>query len=143
MIYLTILQVVVLKGDKMKFLELSDSELEIMEVLWNKEEPLTFGELLNYFDTCTNKGWKKQTLNTFLFRMQQKKILQVTKEGRYKKYLPAITREEYKFAASRVFLEKNYQGSIVKMLASFNGGEKLEKSEIDELKKLLEEWENQ
>ena len=31
----------------MKFLELSDSELEVMEVLWKKGEPLTFGELLD------------------------------------------------------------------------------------------------
>lgn len=143
MIYLIILQSVVHRGNEMKFLELSDSELEVMEVLWNKGEPSTFGELLNYFDTCTDKSWKKQTLNTFLFRMQQKKLLQVTKEGRYKKYFPAITKEEYRLSASQVFLEKNYQGSIVKMLTSFSGGEKLGKKEIDELKRLLEEWENQ
>lgn len=127
----------------MKFLELSDSELEIMEVLWKKGEPLTFGELLDYFDTCTDKSWKKQTLNTFLFRMKQKKLLQVTEGGRYKKYLPAITREEYRLSASKAFLNKNYEGSIVKMLTAFGGGEKLGKREIDELKQLLEEWENQ
>ena len=143
MIYLIILQHVVQRGNEMKFMELSDSELEVMEVLWKKGEPATFGELLNYFDTYTDKSWKKQTLNTFLFRMQQKKLLHVTEEGRYKKYFPVITREEYRMSASKAFLEKNYQGSIVKMLTAFSGGEKLEKREIDELKRLLEEWESQ
>jgi len=125
---------------KMKFIELSDSEFEVMEVLWEKNEPISFGELLDYLNNQAEKDWKKQTLNTFLFRMQQKNLLQIIADGRYKKYLPSMTKEEYKLAESRVFLDKNYQGSIVKMLTTFNGGEKLDKKEIDELKQLLEEW---
>ncbi len=125
----------------MKFTELSDSELEVMEVLWEKGEPMSFGELLDYFNVHTKKKWKKQTLNTFLFRMQQKNLLQITMDGRYKQYIPALTREEYLLAESKAFLNKNYQGSIVKMFAAFNGGEALGKEEIDQLKQLLEEWE--
>ena len=125
----------------MKFTELSDSELEVMKVLWEKGEPMSFGELLDYFNVHTKKEWKKQTLNTFLFRMQQKNLLQITTEGRYKQYIPAMTREEYLLAESKAFLNKNYQGSIVKMFAAFNGGEVLGKDEISQLKLLLEEWE--
>lgn len=54
----------------MKFTELSDSKPEVMKVLWKKDEPMSFGELLDYFNVHTEKNWKKQTLNTFLFRMQ-------------------------------------------------------------------------
>jgi len=125
----------------MKFTELSDSELEVMKVLWEKGEPMSFGELLDYFNVHTKKEWKKQTLNTFLFRMQQKNLLQITTEGRYKQYIPAMTREEYLLAESKAFLNKNYQGSIVKMFAAFNGGEVLGKDEISQLKQLLEECE--
>ena len=73
--------------------------------------------------------------------MQQKNLLQITTEGRYKQYIPAMTREEYLLAESKAFLNKNYQGSIVKMFAAFNGGEVLGKDEISQLKQLLEEWE--
>lgn len=125
------------------FIELSDSEREVMEVLWKKGEPISFGELLDYFDTYTEKSWKKQTLNTFLFRMKQKDLLQIVMEGKYKKYIPAMTKEEYRMAESKAFLNKNYQGSIVKMLTAFGGGEQLEKEEIDELKRLLNEWGNE
>ena len=127
----------------MKFTELSDSELEVMEVLWKKGEPMSFGELLDYFDTHTEKNWKKQTLNTFLFRMQQKDLLQIITEGRYKQYTPAMSKEEYLMEESKAFLNKNYQGSLAKMLAAFNGGESLGKDEIAELKQLLEEWEKE
>lgn len=127
----------------MKFTELSDSELEVMEVLWKKGEPMSFGELLDYFDTHTEKNWKKQTLNTFLFRMQQKDLLQIITDGRYKQYTPAMSKEEYLMEESKAFLNKNYQGSLAKMLAAFNGGEALGKDEIAELKQLLEEWEKE
>lgn len=125
---------------RMNFIGLSDSELEVMEVLWKKDEPMSFGELLNYFNTYTEKSWKKQTLNTFLFRMQQKNLVQIIAEGRHKQYIPAMTKEEYLLKESKAFLDKNYQGSIVKMVAAFNGGEELEKDEIARLKQLLEEW---
>lgn len=126
----------------MKFGELSGSELEIMKVLWKNDEAMSFGEILTYFDKKTDKSWKKQTLNTFLFRMQQKGLLEVMIEGRYKKYAPAITEKEYKLVESKTFLDRNYQGSIINMLSAFNGGEILGKNEINELKQLLEEWEN-
>lgn len=125
---------------RMNFIGLSDSELEVMEVLWKKDEPMSFGELLDYFNTYTEKSWKKQTLNTFLFRMQQKNLVQIIADGRYKQYIPAMTREEYLLKESKAFLDKNYQGSIAKMVAAFNGGEELEKDEIARLKQLLEEW---
>lgn len=51
-----------------------------------------------------------------------------------------MTREEYLLRESKAFLDKNYQGSIAKMVAAFNGGEELEKDEIARLKQLLEEW---
>lgn len=125
---------------RMSFIGLSDSELEVMEVLWKKDEPMSFGELLNYFDSHTEKSWKKQTLNTFLFRMQQKNLVQIVAEGKHKQYIPAMTKEEYLLRESKAFLNKNYQGSIVKMVAAFNGSEELEKDEIARLKQLLEEW---
>ncbi len=127
----------------MKFTELSDSELEVMEVLWEKDEPMSFGELLDYFNVHTEKNWKKQTLNTFLFRMQQKNLLRIIADGRYKQYIPVMTREEYLMEESKAFLNKNYQGSIVKMFAAFSGGDALGKDEIGELKRLLEEWEKE
>ena len=138
-----VLQAIVHWRPNMKFIELSDSELSVMEVLWEKGEPISFGELLDYFNTHTEKSWKKQTLNTFLFRMQQKGLVQVIEEGRYKQYVPAMTKEEYKMSESKAFLDKNYQGSIVKMLTAFNGGEVLDKGEINELKQLLKEWERE
>lgn len=125
----------------MNFIQLSDSELRIMEVLWAKEEPASFSELFEYFNSRTEVGWKKQTLNTFLFRMRQKKLLNIFDSNRYKMYAPSISQNEYLFAESKALLNKNYQGSIVKMLTAFGDEGKLEKEEIEELKRLIKKWE--
>lgn len=124
----------------MKFINLSDAELEIMKVFWEKNREFTFAELLEYFQQNTDKDWKKQTLNTFLFRLQQKGYLQAEIVDRYKKYSAIITEETYKLEESKALLDKNYHGSLAKMLASFHGGETLDSEEIAELKTLIEKW---
>lgn len=134
---------IVHSGGNMGKINMTDSELELMEALWAKEEPVFLGELLEYFNARTQKDWKKQTVNTFLFKMQQKHFVEAVGGGRYKKYRPLITKEEYLMEASRRFLDRNHGGSIVRMITALNGGEKLEKQEVEELKKMLSEWERE
>ena len=64
---------------------MTEAELEIMETLWAKGEPIYLGELLEVFNARTNKDWKKQTLNTFLVKMQQKNLVQAVEGARFKK----------------------------------------------------------
>ena len=40
---------------------MTEAELEIMETLWEKGEPVFLGELLDDFNARTQKDWKKQT----------------------------------------------------------------------------------
>lgn len=127
----------------MKYVKLSDSEYEVMEILWEKSEPIAFRELLDYFENNTGKNWKKQTINTFLVRLQHKGMLKAIENGKYKEYVPVITKEEYKMVETKEVLDRNYQGSIVNMLSAFNGGEQLGEDEIADLKQLLISWEKE
>lgn len=127
----------------MSFVALSDSEYEVITLMWNEGRPLSFREILDYFDKNTDRGWKKQTLNTFLFRMQQKGIIEAIGTDKYKIYSPLISREDYVTQESANFVKKRFQGSIAKMLLAFSGGERITKDDAAELKKIIEEWENQ
>lgn len=122
---------------------MTEAELEIMETLWAKGEPVFLGGLLNDFNARTNKDWKKQTLNTFLFKLQQQKLVKAIEGERFKRYVPTITREAYLEKATRNFLDKNYGGSCAKMLVMLSGGEKPDEKEIEALRHMLKEWENQ
>ena len=44
--------------------KLSETEYEIMEVLWNSEAPMSASQILSYFAEYRNKDWKAQTLAT-------------------------------------------------------------------------------
>lgn len=120
---------------------MTEAELEIMETLWARGEPVVLGELLEDFNARTQKNWKKQTINTFLFRMQQENLVRAIEGGRFKRYLPVMTREEYLEDATQRFLEKNYGGSCARMLAMLSGGERPDENEIEALRRMLEEWE--
>lgn len=122
---------------------MTEAELEIMETLWSKGEPIFLGELLDIFNARTKKDWKKQTMNTFLVKMQQKNLVEAVDGGRFKKYQPSITREDYLESASRAFLDRNYGGSFAKMLTTLNGGAKPDKREIEMLREILKGWEQE
>ena len=55
------------------FSALSNSELLIMQYLWQQNVPQTFSQIKEYF---AETGWKKQTINTFLIRLIQKGYLE-------------------------------------------------------------------
>lgn len=125
----------------MSFVALSDSEYEVISLMWSEGRPLSFREILSYFENNTDRGWKKQTLNTFLFRMQQKGIIEAIGTDKYKIYSPLISRDEYVSKESTNFVKKRFQGSIAKMLLAFSGGVRITKEDAAELKKIIDEWE--
>lgn len=122
---------------------MTEAELEIMETLWAKGEPVFLGELLEIFNARTNKDWKKQTMNTFLCKMQQENLVKAVEGARFKKYQPILTREDYLEEASRAFLDRNYDGSFVKMLITMNGDKKPDEVEIAALRQILKTWEQE
>lgn len=134
-------QDVVSNGGLMSFIGLSDAEYEVMELLWSKGRPLCFREIMEHFENNTDKDWKKQTLNTFLFRMQQKGLIEAEGAKRYRQYFPLVSREAYVSQESNSFLKKHFQGSVARMLLAFSGGSRISKEDAAELKKIIEDWE--
>ena len=45
---------------------LTNTELQIMELLWSEKRPMTFREIMDVAKNEWKKEWKVQTLNTFL-----------------------------------------------------------------------------
>ena len=73
-----------------QFQSLSESEMEIMRVIWDADAPITAAQLLELF---AHKGWKIQTVSTFLTRLVEKGVLTVERRGRSNFYTPAVTEQ--------------------------------------------------
>ena len=57
-----------------KIYDMSAAEMEVMEKLWEYEEGIKQAELLALFEE-DGKEWKRQTLNTFLSRLENKGLV--------------------------------------------------------------------
>lgn len=119
---------------------LTQTEYELMDYFWSRNEKLTFRDILDYFNTVKNKNWKKQTLSTFLKILQdQNLIASDTSKSKYL-YYPMNTREEYMFHYTHQLVENSFENSLNKFLSAFSGGKKLKSKDIEDLKKYLEQY---
>ena len=123
---------------------LSDSEKEILEWMWKEDNEYSYRDFAAQFGEESEKGWKKQTLSTFLTRMEQKGVISVRCEGeeRFKKrryFKAALNRQQYDRERARHLLDSYFDGSLNLFMSAFSGGEKLSGKEADELRKFLED----
>lgn len=122
-----------------QFKAMSESELEIMNVLWNAEKELS---ALNILAQCQeNHPWKRQTVTTFLFRLAEKGLVQQKKQGRDVFYVPKITFQEYESNRAKSILDGFYQGSVKNFMSALCEKHNLSKSELEELKHWISEQE--
>ena len=116
---------------------LSYTEKEIMELLWQSGEPLSFREILDYANDTWKKNWKKQTLNTYLLNMQKAGLIGSERGKVYQVYFPLLTREEHIHNWTKKMVAECYGNSFTRFVAAFIGDGKLSEEEADELRKLL------
>ncbi|MBY0202271.1 BlaI/MecI/CopY family transcriptional regulator [Paenibacillus polysaccharolyticus] len=116
----------------------SETELELMEVIWSCTPPVTSSELLDMFKE-KGKAWKAQTISTFLSRLVDKGALTVTRQGRTNYYEPLLQPEDYKLQKTKTVLDGLYQGSVKNLVSAMYDGDKLSEKDIAELKQWLSE----
>ena len=115
---------------------LSGSELEVMNVIWDKGAPVSVSELLEHFSDT--KGWKTTTIATFAVRLINKGFLSVEKIKNVKYYTPLISRERYDSGLARKFIDTAYNGSAMNMFVSLWDGKEITREEIDEIRRWID-----
>lgn len=114
-----------------KNITVSDSELEILEVLWAAEMPLNAGEVRNALNE--HKSWERTTVLTLIQRLVKKgAVAQEKREVYY--YSPCIAREAYVRAETKSFVEKFFKGSSKNLAAALVDSDALTKNDIEELR---------
>ncbi|WP_130609113.1 BlaI/MecI/CopY family transcriptional regulator [Cohnella abietis] len=112
---------------------LSETEMEVMEVIWEVAAPVTVAQLLDIFES---KGWKTSTLSTILQRLIEKGFLTKSMSGKVNFYDPTLTLREYKKHETQTFLSRLYNGKAKNLIASLVDDAELSHDDIAELK----EW---
>ena len=119
-----------------KIEKLSDSEREIMDIIWNIDRKVTSSEILKIFNEGKGKKWSAQTISTFLTRIVDKGILKSDKEGRTNNYYYIVNKKEYESNQAENILNNLYEGSLKNFLSALY----YEKDMTDEEYKEISEW---
>ena len=118
--------------------QISESELEVMKVLWQSQAPLTAGEIIDALIDRTL--WKPKTIQTMINRLVSKGAIRADKSsGRTFTYQAQVAEDAYKIKASEHFLDKLYEGSMNLLVAQFVRQKKISPEEKEALRRLREE----
>ena len=116
----------------MEPIKLFDSELKVMDIIWDKE-PISAKEISLILSEAI--GWNKNTTYTIIKKLIDKQI--INREEPNFVCTSIIKREEIQSAETNSLIERLYSGSKKMFFASFLQNEKLSKDEIEVLKKLI------
>lgn len=117
---------------------MSDSEKEIMKLIWDHGGAMTISELLDQIERA-GRDWKRTTVRTFISRLIDKGMLISQKEGRGALYVARISEEEYLKTQSVQFVNQVFGGNVSTLLTSLFGQQCLESKDIEELEKFWEQ----
>ena len=115
--------------------KISESEWEVMDVLWARATAITAAEL--FAALPAGHGWHQKTVNTFLARLAAKRVVRITKEGNVNLYSAQLRRDECVAREGRGFMERVFRGAAGPMLLHFCEEADLTADEIRDLEKLL------
>jgi len=115
-------------------IKISDSELEVMRILWRENKPLSFAEIREELEHATQ--WSPSTIKTLVARLRDKNIIS-TSSNYVNLYTPNITQAQYIQAQEKSFIGKLFGGSAKKLVASLWQSGQLGDDDIDELRALL------
>ena len=119
-------------------MELTKSEMEIMDVFWNIDTPLSRADLL---EKSGNKSWKDSSVHILLNGLLQKGAISeagfVKRSKTYgRTFSPTLTREEY--FAQNVFSHR-YKPEVIGLFKALLSRPEVKDSDVVGLRKILEE----
>ena len=117
--------------------KISESELEVMRLLWEWGEPMTVTQIRT--EMALRMDWEAATIKTLLSRLYKKGAGERTFSEKQKvfMYSPLVSKEDYGKESAGRLIGKIFDGSAKKLVASLIQSDRLTKEDIAEL---YEKW---
>lgn len=119
--------------------DISDAESRVMEVFWQGQGKLAAEDVVA---ALAGEQWQEATVKSLLNRLLKKGAIGATKDGRRYLYAAVLKRDHWVSTQSAGMLERLFGGRVAPLVAHFGKHRKLSKSDIAELKRLIEEMDD-
>lgn len=118
----------------MSDIQLGAVEAKFADMIW-QSEPVSSSELVRL---CEKElGWKKSTTFTVLRRLSEKGIFKNEKG----QVTSLVSKEEFYSMQSERFVDETFAGSLPAFLAAFTKRKSLSREEVQELRRMVAEYE--
>lgn len=111
--------------------KLPDSELCVMQVIWNSKEPIGTGKIIEILSK--EKNWSRSTIQVFLARLEDRGFIDFQKKGRLKYYVPLVEEQVYRAKETETFLEQFYKNSYKNLIASLVQNNTINEEDIEDI----------
>jgi len=118
-------------------MRISDAELEVIEVLWASNAPLTATEIAERISP--ERAWSLATVKTLLSRLSAKGAIRYSEEGRRYLYSAAVARDFYVGRESRRFVDQLFGGRLSPLVARLAEEDALDDEDIAAIEAILKE----
>jgi BlaI family penicillinase repressor len=123
---------------------ISESEWEVMRVLWDADRPLTAAEIIERVSQRLEgrTDWKPKTVRTFLNRLAKKQVISAEKIGpvgfELLHYAPLVDEPSTLHAEQETFLGRFFGGTIQSMLAAYIESGNITQADLRELREMID-----
>ena len=109
-------------------------ESRFADIVWS-HAPLSTGELVGL---CAEElNWKRTTTYTVLKKLGEQGLFRLENGT----VTVLISREDYYASLSERYVAESFEGSLPAFIAAFTKKKALSREEIDEIKKMIDGWE--
>jgi predicted transcriptional regulator len=120
--------------------DISKTELKVLEAIW-QSNPITSSEIVERLNE--HGDWHEKTVKTLIGRLVKKQAIAFQKEGRKYLYYPLVSQHDYQLQQSNSLIGGFFKGKVSPLIAMFAQQNKLKKEDIQELKQLIDQWEQE
>lgn len=118
----------------MKEIKLTDSEKDLMEILWDRKKIFMKEILESYPDPKP----ASTTIATLLKRMQNKDLVGYTLYGNSREYYPKIEKGEYFNEEMTSMIDRFFNSSVAQFASFFTCNAKLSQKQLKELRNIID-----
>ena len=113
-----------------------ESEYRFCQILW-EHEPVGSTELVRLCREAL--GWKKSTTYTVIRRLSERGAVKLENTV----VTALVSREQVQRSESREFVDRTFNGSLPQFIAAFASGKKLSRQEAEEIRRLIDAYEEE
>jgi BlaI family transcriptional regulator, penicillinase repressor len=121
--------------------KLTPVQFEIMQLVWDSPKGLTIGEIWQAIRAI--RAVSRTTVLNLVDRLEKRAWLKRGKVRGVFRYTPAVRRQAVEERLAADFVDEFFEGSATNLVMSLLGGQRISKSDVERLKRLMDEGESE